>query len=224
MNQFPQFKVTIESVDVHFIHQRSERADAIPLILLHGWPAGDFGALVATYLGTNEYPSCKLLNICATPANPTICALLTLPFWLLPVTWRQWLYSKIYTEDERKGLSRVRDYLKTGLGYFIEQATQPMTIGYALHDSPIGLLAWIGEKYKELVDPEVLPAATNFILTTVSLYYLTGSFVTSTLPYHENTKTFSKTLRIVKPLGVSHFPYDCLNVPLGWIKSQHRNV
>ena len=38
MNRFPHFKATLESVDVHFIHQRSERADAIPLILLHGWP------------------------------------------------------------------------------------------------------------------------------------------------------------------------------------------
>ena len=183
-----------------------------------------FGALVGMYMVGHEYPACKLLDICAVPANPTFGAMLTLPFWLLPTTWRQWLYSKIYTEDERKGLSRVGQYLKNGLGYFIQQTTRPMTIGYALHDSPIGLLAWIGDKYQELVDPDILPQATNFILTTVSLYYLTSSFVTSTLPYHENTRSFSKTLRVVKPLGVSQFPYDCLNMPIGWIKSQHPKV
>lgn len=38
MNRFQHFKALIESVDVHFIHQTSERPDAIPLILLHGWP------------------------------------------------------------------------------------------------------------------------------------------------------------------------------------------
>ena len=43
MNAFPQFTVPIEEVTLHFIHQKSSRADAIPLIMLHGWP-GTFHA------------------------------------------------------------------------------------------------------------------------------------------------------------------------------------
>lgn len=38
INSLPQFTVTIESVVVHFVHQKSSRPDAVPLILLHGWP------------------------------------------------------------------------------------------------------------------------------------------------------------------------------------------
>ena len=38
INALPQFTVLIESVAVHFVHQTSTRADAVPLILLHGWP------------------------------------------------------------------------------------------------------------------------------------------------------------------------------------------
>ena len=40
MNSFPQFTVDIESLTLHFVHQKSSRQDAIPIILLHGWPGG----------------------------------------------------------------------------------------------------------------------------------------------------------------------------------------
>ena len=38
INAFPQFKVPIDGVEVHFIHQRSASPDAMPLLLVHGWP------------------------------------------------------------------------------------------------------------------------------------------------------------------------------------------
>jgi epoxide hydrolase len=38
LNQLPQFKTTIDGVDVHFVHQRSSHATATPLVLIHGWP------------------------------------------------------------------------------------------------------------------------------------------------------------------------------------------
>jgi epoxide hydrolase len=42
LNQFPQFKTTIDGVDVHFVHQRSSQASATPLVLIHGWPGSFF--------------------------------------------------------------------------------------------------------------------------------------------------------------------------------------
>lgn len=38
INSWPNFKSTIEDVELHFIHARSERSDAVPIVLLHGWP------------------------------------------------------------------------------------------------------------------------------------------------------------------------------------------
>jgi microsomal epoxide hydrolase len=38
LNQLPQFKTTIDGVDIQFVHQRSRRSDAIPLVFIHGWP------------------------------------------------------------------------------------------------------------------------------------------------------------------------------------------
>src|SRR5262245_36853260 len=38
LNQFDQFTTTIDGLDVHFIHQRSRNANALPLVVTHGWP------------------------------------------------------------------------------------------------------------------------------------------------------------------------------------------
>ena len=38
MNAFPHYRVQIDGVPIHFIHLRSGRADAVPIILTHGWP------------------------------------------------------------------------------------------------------------------------------------------------------------------------------------------
>ena len=38
LNQWPQFTTEIDGIDIHFIHRRSPRADALPIIVSHGWP------------------------------------------------------------------------------------------------------------------------------------------------------------------------------------------
>ena len=51
-----------------------------------------------------------------------------------------------YSPAEKEGLARSEWYFKSGSGYVAEQTTQPQTLGYALADSPVGLLAWVYEK------------------------------------------------------------------------------
>jgi pimeloyl-ACP methyl ester carboxylesterase len=50
-----------------------------------------------------------------------------------------------YTEREKRGFERNTWFAKEGSGYNLEQRTKPQTIGYALADSPVALLAWIYE-------------------------------------------------------------------------------
>jgi hypothetical protein len=50
-----------------------------------------------------------------------------------------------YSESEKQGLKRNTWFAKEGSGYNLEQRTKPQTIGYALADSPVALLAWIYE-------------------------------------------------------------------------------
>jgi pimeloyl-ACP methyl ester carboxylesterase len=42
LNSYPQFKTTIDGVDIHFIHVRSRHPNAMPLIITHGWPGSVF--------------------------------------------------------------------------------------------------------------------------------------------------------------------------------------
>jgi pimeloyl-ACP methyl ester carboxylesterase len=42
LNAFPQFKTIIDGIDLHFIHVRSRHANALPLIITHGWPGSVF--------------------------------------------------------------------------------------------------------------------------------------------------------------------------------------
>src|SRR5262249_25466755 len=47
------------------------------------------------------------------------------------------------TEEERAATEQLDTFRASGFGYFLEQATRPQTIGYALLDSPIALAAWM---------------------------------------------------------------------------------
>lgn len=38
LNELPQFTTEIDGVDIHFIHVRAQRENALPLIMMHGWP------------------------------------------------------------------------------------------------------------------------------------------------------------------------------------------
>ena len=38
INRFPHFTVPVDGIDIHFIHEKSENPDALPLIISHGWP------------------------------------------------------------------------------------------------------------------------------------------------------------------------------------------
>jgi hypothetical protein len=47
------------------------------------------------------------------------------------------------SEEERAALDAIATCNTSGRGYFVEQATRPQTIGYALLDSPVALAAWM---------------------------------------------------------------------------------
>lgn len=185
---------------------------------------GDWGSIMATVLGSTKFPACKLINLNMCGVSPPKTAFLTLPLFALPTSWRQWMMSFIYTEEEQRDFSRTVDVVKNILGYFVPQATRPLSIGYALYDSPMGLLVWIGERYKDLVDPEILPCVREDILTTISIYFFTHTFHSAALPYYENAGLVKKNLVITKPLGLSRFPFDVNIPPISWVKALHPNV
>lgn len=260
---FHHFKVKIGSQSVHYIHHPSTRANAIPLVLCHGWPGsflefldviplltappageqafhvvvpsmpgfgyssappnaqftmvntaalfndlmtglgydryaaagGDWGSITARLLGSVHAAHCRAVHLNFLPASapgllsyiPTKTLLRLLPSWLI---------SAVDKERAEKAI----DYLERGSAYYAMQAFTPRTPAYGLNDSPIGLLAWIGEKvchpFAVRADRQMgwsvleieaagLKGASltrNAIYSTVTLYWLTSTIGTSFLP------------------------------------------
>ena len=42
LNKYDQFKITIDKIDTHFLHIKSSQKNALPLMLIHGWPGSIF--------------------------------------------------------------------------------------------------------------------------------------------------------------------------------------
>jgi len=74
--------------------------------------------------------------------------------------------------DDRRRAERFNHMQQDGLGYLHIQATRPQTIGYALHDSPTALLAWIAEKFREWTEQ---PVDRDQLLTNISISWFTGA-------------------------------------------------
>src|SRR5262249_52704573 len=88
------------------------------------------------------------------------------------------------SEEEKTATQQAAPFRQTGFGYFLEQATRPQTIGYALLDSPVALAAWMLDHdtdsyYKishALVDGEPSGNLTrDHILDNITLHWLTGT-------------------------------------------------
>ncbi|MGH3245894.1 MAG: epoxide hydrolase, partial [Trebonia sp.] len=87
---------------------------------------------------------------------------------------------------ERAYVAEVEAWTAEEGGYAHEQSTKPATLGAALHDSPVGLAAWIGEKVAawSSTDDGGQPAFDrDLLLGTLTLYWATGTAASSLLPY-----------------------------------------
>jgi epoxide hydrolase len=108
-------------------------------------------------------------------------------------------------------------------------------VTYGLHDSPVGQLAWIVEKFKELTDPEDgLPEDSvdrDRILTDVSLYWLTGTAGSAAQIYYEEISAsacgeggadWAAAQRGTVPTGVLVSAHDVTIRP--WAERDHNVV
>jgi hypothetical protein len=113
---------------------------------------------------------------------------------------------KIYRE-------RNEEFWREEYGYKAIQSTKPQTLGYALNDSPAGLAAWILEKWRSWSDSRGNlneRISRDFLLTTVTLYWVTQTITSSMRDYFDNdNKRFRITLGreafVSVPTGIAVF-------------------
>jgi pimeloyl-ACP methyl ester carboxylesterase len=123
------------------------------------------------------------------------------------------------TPAEVAWATRRAELFKEETGYSHEQGTRPQTLAISMADSPVGVAAWIMEKFGVWADvprdengrPDLWQAFDeDLLLTNIMLYLAPASFVTSTWIYRgqrlENSASFKAGTRIRVPTGVAAFP------------------
>jgi pimeloyl-ACP methyl ester carboxylesterase len=138
------------------------------------------------------------------------------------------------TEQERAALEQTKTFRATGFGYFLEQATRPQTIGYALLDSPLALAAWMLDHdtdayYKisrAFVDGQPSGNLTrDHILDNITVYWLTGTGASAARSYWESGRAQALAAasgqappQVTVPVGFTAFPGEIFRAPRSWVE------
>src|SRR5690606_11721146 len=277
LNKIGRYRTTINGLGIHFLHRRSQRADATPLIMTHGWPGSvaEFVDIIEELADPEDAatpafhvvaPSLPGFGYSDKPANTG---------WgteKIAATWVELMerlgYSKFLahggdwggvittilagrfpehvlgihstlaqappglsteglTPVERKWTEDTRNFWRYRAAYAKHQATRPQTIGYALVDSPVGLLAWILDKFYEWTDSEDSPFARisrDRILDNVTLYWLTRSGASAARIYYESHDSLDPELRVNVPAAISIYPRDIEKCPRPWAQERYRRI
>ena len=140
--------------------------------------------------------------------------------------------------EERAALDQLDAFKATGTGYFVEQATRPETIGYALLDSPIALAAWMidhdTDAYEKIarafVDGRPSGNLTReHILDNITLYWLTGTGASAARSYWEEAQENARLAAdgqapATVPVGFTTFPGEIWKTPRSWVEKAYPNV
>jgi pimeloyl-ACP methyl ester carboxylesterase len=142
------------------------------------------------------------------------------------------------SEAERAALGAVNAFRTGGFGYFLEQATRPQTIGYALLDSPVALAAWMcdhdTDSYYKISRAfvEGRPAGNltrDHILDNITLYWLTGTGASAARSYWEGARASALAAgqsppKVKLPVGFTTFPDEIFPAPRSWAENFYPNL
>jgi pimeloyl-ACP methyl ester carboxylesterase len=176
----------------------------------YGVQGGDWGSIIGTQVALNDAPHVAGLhiNMCtgAAPAGDPDEGL----------------------SDAEKARLKVRQAFQAEeTGYQQIQGTKPQTIGIALNDSPVGLAAWIVEKFRTWCDcngnPETI-FTRDELLTNITLYWVTQTAASSARIYYESRHAAvdpGGPRRIEVPTACADFPKEIIWAPRRWLERRY---
>ena len=127
------------------------------------------------------------------------------------------VYRDSMTAEEKLYCAAASTWIKEEAGYMSIQSTKPQTLAFALSDSPVGLAAWIFEKFHSWGDwPSCL--CYEDVITNIMIYWITNTIYTSCRVYYENSNHLTPVGDIKVPTGVSLFSKDVILPPKSWIE------
>ncbi|CAL8394788.1 unnamed protein product [Gadus morhua 'NCC'] len=196
---------------------------------------GDWGGLVTTNMAQLEPEAVKGLHINFAPSTSPSVAMVTslmlgrrFPslFGFTPFDLQ-----RLFPLTETLLLEPVRES-----GYMHIQATKPDTVGRGLNDSPVGLAAYILEKFSTWTDKSfknledgglTRKFSLDDLLTNVMIYWTSGCIVSSMRFYKENFSELGAPhtkVPVYVPTGVACFPNELMHAPRLWVKQKYHNL
>jgi pimeloyl-ACP methyl ester carboxylesterase len=144
------------------------------------------------------------------------------------------------SEQERAAAGQLATFRESGFGYFLEMATRPQTIGYALLDSPVALAAWLldhdTDSYYKIasafVEGEPVGNLTrDHIVDNITLYWLTGTGASAARSYWEDGLARAQALAsgqappdVTIPVGFTTFPGEIWRTPRSWAERSYPSL
>ncbi len=124
--------------------------------------------------------------------------------------------------DEQDYLAKVARWSEAEGAYIAIQATKPLSLSYALADSPVGLAAWYVEKFRSWSDCQSEPdeaLTKDEMITDIMVYWLTGTVHSAIRLYSESREHplhLAPGQRIEPPCGIVHLPKELPMPPRSW--------
>jgi pimeloyl-ACP methyl ester carboxylesterase len=153
------------------------------------------------------------------------------------------------SDEERAAQAQLDTFTASGSGYFLEMATRPQTIGYALLDSPVALAAWMldhdTDSYYKIAGAFVDGKPTgnltrDNILDNITLYWLTGTGASAARSYWEDYSPQAPNLNgqalaavaasgqappeVAVPVGFTTFPGEVWAAPRSWVEQSYPSL
>jgi len=128
------------------------------------------------------------------------------------------------TPEEQVFLDRAASWSALEGAYATLQATKPQTLAFSLTDSPVGLAAWIVEKFRSWSDcggDLESRFSIDTLLTGISLYWFSDSIAHSLRLYKQTglrPLSFAPGERVMPPVGVAIFPHELPMPPRSWVE------
>jgi microsomal epoxide hydrolase len=277
LNRFRHYRVLLDDITLHYIHQPGVGPRPLPLLISHGWPGSiyefvkilgpltdparyggdpqDAFTVVAPSLpgyGFSHFPNQRRVNLedmASLFARLMTDVLGYARFGAQGGDWGAILTARLgfaypqqvvgihlnmvpvaphpsersnLTAAEEAFLQEAEVFRTEETGYQWIQGTKPQTLAYALNDSPVGLAAWITEKFYTWTDCEgeiERRVSKDDLLTSIMLYWVTRTINSSFWLYYQMRHQpwrLGRGERITVPTAVAAFPREILRPPREW--------
>jgi microsomal epoxide hydrolase len=134
------------------------------------------------------------------------------------------------SDEEKRYAQEWAFWVREETGYQAIQGTKPQTLAFGLTDSPVGLAAWIVEKFRSWSDCGEIPESAisrDHMLANITLYWFTGAIGSSFWPYYSRRHSAGPIPpggTIDVPTGYAAFRKEIIRPPRSVVRETYTNI